>query len=364
MRRRIRALVVDDSLTVRKRLVEVLAADPELEVVGEAEDGPDAIALCERLRPDVMTLDMMLRTTTGLQVTEHVMGYCPTPILVVSASWNRREVVTTLDALSAGAVDVLDKPSGDEPPGSPWETAFVAAVKRVSRIRVITHPRVRLAGAARPQPPATPSAAPVAGSGAGSSDRSEARLVVIGASTGGPGALVQLLRGLPGDFPLPILLVIHIGAPFGVTFAEWLDGQSQLRVRQAVDGEPLPAPGQPGVLMAPPDKHLVLRDGRLRLTLDAERHSCRPSVDVLFESVAREVGAGVVGCLLTGMGRDGAAGLLAIRRAGGATIAQDEATSVVFGMPREAIALGAAERVLPLDRVAPALLTLALQKGR
>lgn len=356
MNRRIRVLVVDDSLTVRKRLVEVLSADPELEVVGEAEDGPEAIAACERLRPDVMTLDMVLRTTSGLEVTEHVMGYCLTPILIVSASMNRGEVFDTFAALAAGAVDVLDKPSGgEEEPGPGWESTFRAAVKRVSRIRVITHPRARLNGQ-RPRPAPAPATSPPA--------TGEPRLVAIGASTGGPGALVQVLRGLPDDFPLPVLLVIHIGAPFGATFAEWLDGQSGLRVRQARDGERLPSPGEPGVVTAPPDQHLLVRDGRLRLTLDPERHSCRPSVDVLFESVAREVGAAAVGCLLTGMGRDGAAGLLAIRRAGGATIAQDEATSVVFGMPREAIALGAAERVLPLDRIAPALASIAGRRGR
>ena len=185
------------------------------------------------------------------------------------------------------------------------------------------------------------------------------RAVAIGVSTGGPAALIEILRGLPRGFPLPILLVIHIGKLFAPAFAEWLDGQSPVRVAYAADGDPLPSFGEGGVLMASPDNHLVLRQGRLRLTQDPERHSCRPSVDVLFASVAQELGADCVACLLTGMGKDGAEGLLAIRRAGGGTIAQDEATSVVFGMPREAILLGAVEQVLPLEKIAPALAALA-----
>jgi two-component system chemotaxis response regulator CheB len=182
--------------------------------------------------------------------------------------------------------------------------------------------------------------------------------VAVGASTGGPGAIVAILRAIPAPFPVPILLVLHIGDPFGKAFADWLDGQSALRVAQAVDGEPLvPLAGR--VVMAPPDRHLVIERGRVRLTSAPERHSCRPSVDVLFECVAREVGPAAVAALLTGMGRDGAAGLLEVRRAGGTTIAQDEATSVVYGMPREAALLDAAARILPLSEIGPALVAAA-----
>jgi two-component system chemotaxis response regulator CheB len=185
------------------------------------------------------------------------------------------------------------------------------------------------------------------------------RAVAIGVSTGGPAALIEILRGLPHGFPLPILLVIHIGKLFAPAFADWLDGQSPVRVAYAADGDPLPPFGDGRVLLACPDSHLVLRQGKLRLTRDPEQHSCRPSVDVLFTSLAEELGADCAACLLTGMGEDGAEGLLAIRRAGGRTIAQDEATSVVFGMPREAIRLGAAEQILPLEMIAPALAALA-----
>jgi two-component system chemotaxis response regulator CheB len=351
---RIRVLVVEDSLTVRKRLVEVITADPDLSVVGEAADGKRAIELCEALRPDVITLDMMMPVMTGLEATEHIMAYCPTPIIIVSSSTNRGELFRTYEALAAGAVDVLDKPKGDEQDDR-WERKLISTVKLVSRIKVITHLRARRGPSRGRLTGPLETVAPA-------QDRYD--LVVIGASTGGPNAIVEVLRHLPQTFPLPVLLVIHIGAPFGASFAEWLDRQSRLRVTTAVDGERLPAAGAARVIMAPPDLHLVLRGGQLRLTTDPERHSCRPSVDSLFESVARECGGRTIACLLTGMGRDGAEGMRAIQRAGGSTIAQDEATSVVFGMPREAIALGAADRVLPLPEIGPTLLQLGQTRRR
>jgi two-component system chemotaxis response regulator CheB len=181
--------------------------------------------------------------------------------------------------------------------------------------------------------------------------------LAIGASTGGPGAVLSILRGL-GEIDIPILLVIHIGEPFGLAMADWLDGLSPLRVSTASHGQPLPRPGEPRVIIAPHARHMVVGDGRIWLSDSPERHSCRPSVDSLFESVAQQIGPKAIGCLLTGMGRDGAQGLLAIRRAGGATIAQDEASSVVWGMPREAVNLGAAQEVLPLDRIPRRLLEL------
>lgn len=347
---RTRVLVVEDSLTVRKYLVQVLSA-ADLEVVGEAEDGKMAIEMVDRLRPDVVTLDMMLPVLSGLAATEYIMAYCPTPILVVSASTNRGEVFKTYDALSAGAVDVFEKPAADRY-DSGWDREFISKVRTVSRIRVITHPRAKLAKASRhAEPLASQMNLPPAAE--------SCRCVAIGASTGGPGAVLQILAGLPKDFSLPILLVIHIGEPFGFALADWLDGLSPLRVRTAVNGQPLPTRGTPGVIMAPHDRHLILRGGRLELSSAPERHSCRPSVDVLFESVARELGPAGAACLLTGMGRDGAAGMLAVKRAGGVTLAQDEATSVIFGMPREAILLGAADCVVPVDAFAPALLALA-----
>ena len=350
MTARVRVLVAEDSLTIRKRLVEVLSHDPDIAVVGEAENGKEAIELCERLRPDVVTLDMIMPVMTGVAATEHIMAYCPTPILVVSASTNRGELYRTYDALAAGAIDVLDKPRGDELDAA-WEVRLRATVKLVSRIKVITHLRGRLAARPATAPPPSPA-----------TERVPLQVLALGGSTGSPGAVVEILRALPRDFPLPVLLVVHINEPFGKAFAEWLDAQLSVRVRYAQDGERLSRGA--GVLMAPPGRHLVVERGMLRLDDGPERLSCKPSVDVLFSSLARALGPAALGCLLTGMGKDGAEGLLAMRRAGAPTLAQDEATSVVFGMPREAILLGAAERVLALQEIGPALVESAAPPGR
>src|SRR5579863_6641406 len=236
---KIRVLVVEDSLTVRKRLLEVLATDPEIQVVGQAGDGKTAIELCQKLRPDVVTLDMLLPVLSGLAVTEYIMAYCPTPILIVSSSTNRGDLYKTYDALAAGALDVLEKPKGDEMDGA-WERSFVSTIKLVSRVKVITHMRGRLQTGPKISFPSAIAA------------HSPYRLVAIGASTGGPAAVVEILRDLPPDFPLPILVVIHIGEAFGRLLAEWLDSQSRLPVSCAWDGEPLPEVGDARVILAPP----------------------------------------------------------------------------------------------------------------
>jgi two-component system chemotaxis response regulator CheB len=347
---KIRVLVVEDSLTVRKRLAEILVGDPEIELVGEAEDGKRAIELCRTCRPDAITMDMMLPVMSGLAATEYIMAHFPTPILVVSSSMNRGELFRTYDALAAGAVDVLEKPNGTEPDGV-WDRRLLAMVKLVAKIRVITHPRARLAELAM-----TARHEPLRSREEPTTGRYE--VLAIGASTGGPGAIIELLRGLPSSFRLPILFVLHINEPFGVAFVDWLDAQTGRRVIQAKEGDRVAAAAG-CIVMAPGGRHLVVHDGRLHLTFDPERHSCRPSVDVLFESVARDYGGAAAACLLTGMGKDGAAGLLKVRQAGGMTVAQDEATSVVYGMPREAVLLGAAARVLRLEEIGPWLGSLA-----
>lgn len=336
-----RVLVVEDSLTIRRHLCGIVSSDPELELAGDAEDGKRAIELCKELHPDVISLDMMLPVMSGLSVTEYVMAHTPTPILIVSASTNRAELFRTYDALAAGAVDVLEKPRGDEF-DIDWERKFTAALKLVSRIKVITHPRARLEVVAR-------TASVPFLQGAAAATPRQIQLVAIGASTGGPSAVVEILRGLP-LVRVPVLLVLHIDEPFSAALADWFDGQTKHPVAYAREGEQL-ASLAGRIVMAPPGRHLTVANGRLRLTADSPRHSCRPSIDVLFESLVREYGASVLGCLLTGMGRDGAAGLLEIRRAGGLTIAQDERTSVVYGMPREAAQLGAAERILPIGHI-------------
>ena len=343
----IRVLLVEDSATMRNHLRESLAADRELQVVGEALDGAQAVEMVRSLRPDVVTMDMMLPRMSGLVATEHIMAEHPTPILVVSSA-DRRELFSTYNALAAGAVDVLEKPRGDASDAD-WGRRLCAAVRLVSRIRVITHPRARLEGRGR-----VPDAAPLSLRGA-----EPLRAVAVGASTGGPGALTDLLRGLPAGFRPPVLCVQHIAAsePFAVAFSDWLAGQTGRDVSYARDGTPVAAlAGR--VVLAPPDRHLAVRDGVLRLSDAPPRHSCRPSVDVLFDSVAAELGPAAAGCLLTGMGRDGAEGLLRMRGRGAVTFAQDEASCVVYGMPREAALLGAAGIVLPPVRIAARLAEL------
>jgi two-component system, chemotaxis family, protein-glutamate methylesterase/glutaminase len=350
----IRVLVVDDSITVRQRLIEIIALDPELEVVGEAGDGKRAVELTAALRPDVVTLDIVMPGMSGLAATEQIMAHHPTPILIVSSSFNRGELFDTYSALAAGAVDVLEKPGLDD---SGWEGRFLGTLRIVSKIRVITHPRGRLGalGRSRDAAPAAP-AAPAAASHrpAVVTAARRAGVIAIGASTGGPGALAAVLEAMPAPFPIPILVLLHIDAPFAGAFADWLGTHTGHDVRLAVDGEPLErSAGR--VLFGPSDVHLVIEHHRVRLTTAPPRNYCRPSIDVLFESLAQDYGDRVAACVLTGMGRDGAAGLLAIRRAGGATFAQDEATSVIYGMPREAVACGAVERELPLGEIGRAL---------
>ncbi|GAA2640531.1 chemotaxis response regulator protein-glutamate methylesterase [Dactylosporangium fulvum] len=342
----IRVLIVEDSATVRQFLREALTAADGFEIVGEATDGAAAVSMCRDLRPDVVTMDVGLPVMSGLAATEQIMAVQPTPILVVSSA-DRRELFTTYDALAAGAVDVLEKPRGDASDDT-WGQRLRTTARIVSRIRVVTR---RRSGPVAPAPEPAPGGA-------------TARAVVIGASTGGPGAIVRVLRGLPAGFPIPLLYVQHLAAneTFAQAFTGWLAEQTGHAVTYARGGEALPALGG-RVVMAPPDLHLYVRDGHLRLSAGPARHSCRPAVDTLFESVATELGRAAVGCLLTGMGRDDVAGLLAMRRAGAVTYAQDEASSVVYGMPKEAVLLGAAAEVLPPEQIAERLTGLT-QAGR
>src|SRR5258706_11089254 len=274
-----RVLVVEDSLTTRKYLVKVLASKPDFAVVGEAEDGKQAIELCRTLRPDIVTLDMMLPVMSGVAVTEYIMAYCPTPILIVSASTNRGELYKTYDALAAGAVDVLEKPGGDDT-GHDWERNFLAAVRIVSKIRVITHIRAKLGSSRQTLEP---------GAGVGTHGGvARKNIVAIGGSTGGPAAVVDILRRLPAGFEVPILLVIHLGGPFGSAFTDWLDGQSTLRVRHAREGEPLPTVGQAGVVMAPPSLPMRGEKGPLKPPSHAQRQFFRPSGGLAFQSLAKK----------------------------------------------------------------------------
>ena len=331
----VRVVVIENSPQERAHLVETLQAERDITVVGEAADAADAIRMVQELRPHVVTLDLQVPAGGGQHIIEQLMAVCPTPILVLSGNITGRDSVEAVDALVGGAVDVLPKPrtwSRDE------EQALRARVRLVAGVAVVRHPRGRLARQA---------ARSVA------ADRARATgvpIVAIGASTGGPAALAEIL-GEIGVIGASVLIVQHLHPDFVSGLVSWMARVAPLPVELARHGAPL----RPGVAcIAPGGTHLRV-EGDV-MVLDPEPETLhRPSVDVFFQSVAARGNGRNVGVLLTGMGDDGAAGLLALRRRGDVTIAQDEATSVVYGMPRAAQRLGAAAQVLPLDRIARAI---------
>jgi len=335
----LRILIVEDSLAVRRHLVSVFSSDPSCAVVGEAADGERGVELCQSLRPDVVAMHLPLPGMNGVEATRRIMAYCPTPIVVFAGAETRAPGLRLVDALSAGAIDAVERPTRHTT--GAWAEALLSRVKLAARVTPASEP----VAPSWPRPAAPKELSP--------------RAVVLGASTGGPSAVREILKGLPADFPLPLVLVMHLSDAFEFPMVEWLGKNSRVPVRHAVHGELLPPVGQPGLVMARADRHLVLRDGRLWLTDEPLRNSCRPAVDLLFESAARELGPRAIGCLLTGMGKDGAEGLQALKEQGAMTLAQDEASSAVFGMPREAIQLGAARFVVSLKDIAGWLVTLA-----
>jgi two-component system chemotaxis response regulator CheB len=339
--RPIRVLVVDDSAIVRKILTEKLAAQPDIEVAGAAPDPYVARDKILALKPDVLTLDIEMPRMDGLSFLRKLMKYHPLPVVVVS-SLSAQGSRMALEAIEAGAVDVMGKPGG---PYSVEDVEFELAEKIRAAARVKLKPRV---ATERPRTPAAVLRL-----------RGEClrRVVAVGASTGGTEALRTLLEPLPPETP-PVLVVQHMPAHFTEAFAGKLNEVCRgLEVREAADGDQL----RPGLaLVAPGDYHLLLRRNGAGYAVSLKKgpkvfHQ-RPSVDVLFQSAAEVAGAKGVGIILTGMGKDGAAGLLRMREVGAATLAQDEATSVVYGMPGEAARLGAAGTVLPIGRMAEGLL--------
>ena len=347
-----RVLIVDDSAVVRQLLTEILSQDPAIEVVGSAADPLLAREKIKRLNPDVLTLDVEMPRMDGLVFLENLMRLRPMPVVMVS-SLTERGVDITLQALALGAVDFVTKPKAGLAQGlADYADEIVAKVKAAARARVrpapaaAARPVVRLDAQTVPQ-------APVA-----TRFRTTDRLIAIGASAGGTEAIRVVLERMPPDAPA-IVLTQHIPASFSRPFVERLDRHSPMLVREARDGEMI----LPGHAYLPPgDHHLrVVRDGaRWRCRLDngppVNRH--RPAVDVLFRSVAEAAGSNAVAAILTGMGDDGARGLLELRQAGASTLIQDEATSVVWGMPGAAAKLGAAQEILPLDAIAERLLAL------
>ena len=340
---KIKVLVVDDSALMRKLLTEFLERDPQLEVVGSAPDPFVAREKIKQLVPDVITLDVEMPRMDGLTFLENLMRLRPMPVVMVS-SLTERGAETTLQALELGAVDFVTKPKIDLESGiRQYADELIVKIKSASRSRV--RGINTLGGAAAAPRPSTRRML-----------RTTERLIAIGASTGGTEAIKDVLMGMPADAPA-IVIAQHIPAAFSGPFAARMDRTCAMRVCEATDGQQI-VPGH--VYIAPGDWHLrVVRDGaryvcRLDQTAPVNRH--RPSCDVLLRSVAENAGVNAVGTILTGMGDDGARGLLAMREAGCRTVIQDEATSVVWGMPGAAHKLGAAEQVLPLGRIADALL--------
>ena len=334
----IRVLVAEDSVTTRELLVEILRSDPEVEVAGEAKNGLEAVEMTGSFKPDVVTMDIRMPQMDGFEATRRIMVETPTPIVIVSGSASVREVEVSMHALRAGALTVLAKPPGPESPDFDEQSRrFIDTIKAMSQVKIVRR------WPERTRPERLPPAAVVR-------NGARPRLVAIAASTGGPAALARILSELPGDFPLPILVVQHIARGFVEGFAAWLNTTASLRVKVAEDGELLCGRT---VYVAPDDRHLGATDRSTITVSNAPPiDGFRPSATFLFDSIARVFGSSAVAVILTGMGRDGVAGLRAIRETGGRVIAQDEESSVVFGMPGAAVSEGLADATLPLSTVA------------
>lgn len=344
----IRIVVAEDSAVTRELLVELLGGEPGLDVVGVACNGEEAVQLVERLEPDVVVMDVHMPLLDGLGATRLVMERAPTRVLLVSASSSQLENERGFEALRAGAVMLMRKPSGpDHPDFEAAARELVATIRLVADVKVIRRWPRREARAPHAHPALR---------------RGPIRLVAVGASTGGPPAIAEILSLLPGDLPCPVLVVQHIAPEFAEGFTKWLGKQTALHVKPAVAGERV----QPGTVYVAADPYqLGLDTGEvIRLAREPSENGFAPSVSYLFRSVAEVYGSAAIGVLLTGMGRDGADGLHRLREAGGVTIAQDEESSVVFGMPGEAIRLGAAEHVLPPERIAALVRELAPARVR
>lgn len=347
--KQVRVLVVEDSTVMRELLIHVLSADPDVLVVGHARTGMEAVDAVGRLRPDVVSMDLHMPEMNGMEATRIIMETHPTPIVIVSSSSAREEVSSAFRLLEAGALAVAEKPPAiDHPRHEVAANELVQTIKLMAEVKVVRR-WARLDGRAPRPPKALPDHKPV-------------ELVAIGASAGGPIVLQTILAGLPKDLPFPILVVQHIAEGFTAGLVEWLAASSGFAVHIASDGE-RPLPGH--AYVAAEGHHMQLApDRRIAFSSEGPEHGHRPAVSMLFRSVATVLGGSAVGVLLSGMGRDGAGELKLMREQGALTIAQDRKSSLVHGMPGQAIAMGAAEQVLSPEQIALALAALATGGAR
>lgn len=350
---KVRVLIVDDSAVYREFLAHLLGSDPQIEIVAAVRDGTAAFEAVTALQPDVITMDINMPGMNGYEVTRRIMESTPRPIIVVSAAEDAGEVGMSFRAMESGAVAVVPKPQGGSFAESSAESQeLISMVKLMAEVKVVR----RWSRRPTPLPASTgPLATPPIRLATGASTRKDA--IFIGASTGGPLPIRTILSSLPPDFPAAVLIVQHIAAGFGAGFAEWLAGACRLPVHIAVDGEPV-APRR--VYIAPDQAHMGVRDGpRIRLGYGEPENGLRPSVSHLFRSAASVYGKSAVGILLSGMGRDGAEELRALKDIGAVTFAQDRESCVVFGMPGEAVRLGGASYTMTPEGIAAAVVTLA-----
>ena len=349
--KKIRVLVVDDSAFMCKVLQEIINSDPQLEVAGQARDGRDAVALAESLRPDVITMDINMPHVDGLQATEMIMSQHPRPIVIVSSE-SREGASGTLRALELGAIDFVPKPSsGIDLDMRSVRDELTRKLKMAAKVRVVrTATRVKTAAVSSPAPangeagtPAPP--APPNGT--------KFPIVTIAASTGGPAAVMKVVAGLPRDFPAAVLLVLHMPAAFTKQFTLQLAEISRLPVKEAEANEPI----QPGMIyLCPGSHHLrVSATGKIMLDPGLRIEGYLPCANAALETVAAYSRLLAIAVVLTGMGNDAAKGVRTIKACGGYVIAQDEASSVIFGMPAEAIKTGAVDEVVDLNEVSAAI---------